>query len=888
VRNSVHRNPLALFGLGVVCALSVAASVARAESQPTQINDTMTFGGPVCTIDIVGGDVTVCAGSDATYTADVTCAAGYERSDFDPTWLLDGSPVGSGESIQLSLALGTYTLTAHCGSCTDEITVMAIDCTNQPFLDARFSDDATEGTTGIFMHPNITAVSPVTFPQVKFNMRPFTLDADPGMTEGAFVLETSGAPVLQFFTPAGTAVALPHTYDVSELPVELYCNATAFGQATVTARFDAVGGPTDDVVVRVGPFPGISGEPLAEYPSFNFVDSFNSNGVMHGALDGARHAERDGLSYRAYVVAHKTPAQWAANNALVDVSGGFENAVFSTASIAANTTLLWGVGLNPGTLVSQSYDIVYDFGLDGTLDPGDIIDKLSLVGEAGAYVVKDLTAAGPYTVLNATYTGGSFLGQKVYYPSNIASLGQVPLIIMSHGNGHDYRWYDYLGTHYASHGYVFMAHENNTQPGVMAASTTTLTNTDYFLGNLGTIAGGVLNGHIDDHKIIWSGHSRGGEGVVIAYDRIFDGTYVPVEYVISDLIVVSSVAPTVFLGATTSDPHGVNYHLIGAAGDGDVSGAPNCNVCQYFRLADRATGTVQVMYVHGTDHNDYNCCGFNDYDGPAGAEIGRPEAQKIARSYYLALVEWYAKGNPATKEYLTRMYDDIHPSGILGTAEVALSYTERNTPANFIIDDYQSQPGTGTSSSGGSVTFDVTNLTEDNLNDNNTSFTWIASDPMNGMTFYSDGGDFAKGVVYDYTVGDTRFVEFEVPVGQRDVRGKDFVSFRACQGTRHPETVALNTSHSFSVTLRDGDGVSSTMHFGAWGKLTPLFQRTGAGTGAGWVNEMNTVRARLSSFETNGSSIDLSNIVAVRLEYGAAFGSNRGRIGLDDVQFTSK
>ncbi len=872
-------------------ALIVGAMVAtsHAENQATEIYDSLILRGAICTIDIDGSDITVCAGQTRTYSAVVTCADGYERSDFDPTWLLDGSPVGTGESIDLSIPTpGTYVLEANCGSCTDQIVVEVSDCLTQPRLDAAFSDDDTEESVGIFMQPNISIVSQLNFQQLKFHMRPFTLDKDASLGSGTMSVESAGDASLQFFTPSGVAIAQPATYDVSELPVTFYVNAVNHGTSTITASYTASAGrgtpTTDAVLVRVGPFPGIGGEIIGEYPNFHYVDSFNSNDQIRGALDGPRHAERDGLQYRAYVVEHKTAAGWAGDNTLADVTGGFETATFSDASTQANIVTLWAAGLDSGPLIHKSYDIVYDFGMDGTLDAGDIIDGLSFGEEAGAYVVKDLTAAGPYTPVESTYSGGTWLGQNLFYPSEIGTgdLTNVPIIIMSHGNGHQYTWYDYLGTHYASHGFVFMSHQNNTGPGIETASTTTLTNTNYLLGNLGTIAGGALDGNVNLDRVIWSGHSRGGEGVVRAYDRLFDGETYP-NFDISQIVLVSSIAPTVFLTAGVSDPHDVTYHVIGAAGDGDVSGAANCAVCQYFRLHDRAEATAMTMYVHGTDHNDYNCCGFNDYTGPPADQIGRDEAQKIARSYYLALAETYGNDSPAVKEYLTRMYDDLKPIGVLPTAIVALTYTERATAANFVIDDYETQPADGTSSSGGTVTYDVSNLFEGILGDADSTYGWLESDPMNGMTYHSGGGDIAFGAIWDYTVGQTRYVEYEVVPGARDVRDMAFVSFRACQQTHHPETVALDDYHSFSVTLRDGSGTSSSIHFGGWGHLTPLFQRSG-----GWLNEMNTVRARVSEFETNGSGIDLSDVVAVRLEFGAAFGSDRGRIGIDDVQFTAE
>src|SRR5690606_12710598 len=138
-------------------------------------------------------------------------------------------------------------------------------------------------------------------------------------------------------------------------------------------------------------------------------------------------------------------------------------------------------------------------------------------------------------VAEVTYTGGSFLGQIVYYPSNIASLGQLPIVIVSHGNGHDYRWYDHIGYHLASHGYVVMSHQNNTVPGSHTAGDSTLANTEYFLGNLATINGGLFDGHIDVQNMVWLGHSRGADGVARAYDKLFRNVMTPVNYAITDI-----------------------------------------------------------------------------------------------------------------------------------------------------------------------------------------------------------------------------------------------------------------------------------------------------------------------------------------------------------------
>jgi hypothetical protein len=68
--------------------------------------------------------------------------------------------------------------------------------------------------------------------------------------------------------------------------------------------------------------------------------------------------------------------------------------------------------------------------------------------------------------------------------------------------------------------------------------------------------------------------------------------------------------------------------------------------------------------------------------------------------------------------------------------------------------------------------------------------------------------------------------------------------------------------------------------------LEEPYQRTGSGSGAGWQNEFETIRIRLTDFLHNGSGLDLSNVVAVRLDVGPSFGSAEGRLGLDDVMLS--
>ena len=561
---------------------------------------------------------------------------------------------------------------------------------------------------------------------------------------------------------------------------------------------------------------------------------------------------------------------------------------FVGGSLQANTfTLDAGTLIGAaGTGVGVGYDVVIDTDQNGLLGPGDMIDGAD---GAGFYVVHDLTQAGPLAVSSVNYSGGSFLGQRTFYPTAIVGMGQLPVVIISHGNGMQYTWYDYLQSHLASYGYVVMSHQNNTVPGSETASVTTLNNTDYLLGHLATIAGGALNGHVDSHKIVWIGHSRGGEGVVRAYDKLFDGTVNPANFGINDVKLVCAIAPTDFLGTASANPHDVPFHLVYGSADGDVCGCPDNDIADSFNLFERSIGSRASTYIHGADHNDFNCCGVNDFSGPSGSAIGGPEAKNVAKAVFLARIKDALDGNLAARDYLWRQWETLHPIGVNANTIVVNDLRDAlSAPGDLVIDDYQTQSSKTISSSGGSVTYDVLNLTEDPCNDINLNFTWLTSDPQNGMV-RGRTTDTGKCVIFNYNSPDApAFMEFEIVPSLADWSQKTYLSFRAAQGTRHPDTVALLGDLSFTVILRDGSNVTSAINISAYGGgIEEPYPRTGYGTGAGWQNEYEVIRIRLTDFLANGSSLNLGNIAALRFEFGGPNATARGRVAMDDIMVTA-
>lgn len=662
----------------------------------------------------------------------------------------------------------------------------------------------------------------------------------------------------------------------------LLCAAPLSAQITPVAPKTAAGPRLIAGLVQAD----LAGQTLAQFPHFSHTQTFFEGSIVEVGLDPTLHPDVVGRTADLFVCAHRTLEQWSESPTLVDVRGASQVVTISGGTIQANTFLIDAGFLSgdAGATLGVGYDVVLDFDRDGLLSSGDVVDGAS--DRPGMWMLVPTTQSGPYAVTEVLYSGGTWLGQNLFYPSNIASLGQRPLVVVSHGNGHNYQWYDHIGTHLASWGYIVMSHQNNTAPGTETASTTTLTNTDYLLGNLATIAGGVLVGHVDTHQIAWFGHSRGGEGVARAYDRIFDGAYTPVNYTIADLKLVSSIAPTDFQGTANTNPHGVTYSLWTGGADADVNGCADCPICQTFHLLERATDAKYSISLHGVGHGAFH---NNTGSGTVSAGpclLSRSDTHAIMRSYILPLVALTLQGNHAGEEVLWRQWESFRSPGVPTNSCVVVDLMHRPVAARRVaIDDFQSQPATSTSSSGGLVTFDVTNLVEGRFDDANTTFVDNSGDVMNGMTFSGGASDTSSGLVFDWNGAD-RSLAFEVVPALRDLTQWSFLSFRACQATRHPNTTAVLGDLVFSVRVRDGAGLSSTISIGAYGGgIEEPYQRTACGSpGAGWANEFETVRLRVEDFARNGSGVNLADVVAVEFLFGPSYGATRGRLGFDDVE----
>lgn len=672
-------------------------------------------------------------------------------------------------------------------------------------------------------------------------------------------------------------------------PQTLLVAATATGVGSV--RFEpgesCDGEPVALATIGVAPAP-IAVRALDGFPWAERYDVFTARDTVSAWIDAGRYPDRVGVEADLYVVPHRGADGWRTDPSLADAVAG---PVPYTVPAGVEPIDVWS-GL-PSDVTLAGYDLVADFGHDGQLDPGDLLDGLL----APAFVIGgDLSAPGPYTPVQAELSQSFWITMRAYWPAELDALAPMPLVVISHGNGHDYTWYDWLGNHLASHGYVVISHRNDTEPGPVSAAVTTWQNTEAFLGALPIAEGGILQGEVDPHRIAWIGHSRGGEGVVIAYDDLVEGSISPDGFTADDIRLVSSIAPTVFEDPERSvNPHGVTYHLMAGSLDGDVTGGVDTPIVQYLRIFQNSTGLSAVTYVQGADHNDFNCCGPNDANwgqGGPGVEIGRQRAQQLAKSYYLALLEamFRSPSDPGSLgdadpeklwEYMVRAPEKFRPDE---TDVVVTSQLKRST-GKRVIDDFQTNPALELSSSGGAVTATVRGLAEGVFDDENSQLASDPNDPMNGMSQSHNDANPARGLVFEWDQSeDDRILEFELPADGRDLSAEGFVSFRACQGTRHPHTVALGGMASFSVALVDGSGNVSEIDHAVYGGLPSPYRRNGLGNGTGWVNEFQSVRIPIEAFAFEGRPIDLTDVVAIRFLFGASHGSPVGRIGLDDVE----
>lgn len=569
------------------------------------------------------------------------------------------------------------------------------------------------------------------------------------------------------------------------------------------------------------------GFPRMQTPNFSYHQTFNWNYDVFIGVDPFAFDLNDEADI--YITHNHSELEWQIETELYDVrsSGPQTNSLAGFHIGDVNFPLEGTADLEnyTGARPGKGYDVVLDMNQNGILDAPDLVDGLG--DEAGFYLVGNMIEPGPYEVDTTSHSTSFWHTMQVYYPSNISELDPQPLVVVSHGWTHEYWYYDYLGNHLASYGYVVMSHRNEVGNGgalaTETASQTALENIDEFFAHQDEIAGGQLAGKINSNQLIHTGHSTGGECVVRAYKRLYDGDYVSPYITHEDIVLVSSLAPVAFLDASETHPEGVNYHQFLAAADTDAAGTPTDSYQQPFSIYERGYGNKQITYIHGAGHED-----LHDEPGDplaAGPDlIGKEATHTVVKPYFLALCELYARNNVAMKEFFTRNRQDLKPAGISPDITVTGEYADA-TDLVTVIDDFQSAPALNQSSSGGLVSTSLENYHEVLMQDLDASFNWTGDQWSNGMT-RARFDDDPKCATFSWEENDS--LMFEVPADISDWSDHAFLHFRACQLTRHP----FNTDFaqlSFEVEIEDISGNTRRVSSSNYGHILQPYQRGNGG-----------------------------------------------------------
>jgi hypothetical protein len=667
----------------------------------------------------------------------------------------------------------------------------------------------------------------------------------------------------------------------------------------------------------------LSGRTLNEAPYFRYSEAFAEGEDVYAAIDpGALPPVKMGKMVALYVVASKPAGQWDVDKTLnhLPVLGGNSAVIkFKTQAgcVNHNKFLVWPVASLPG-----AYDIVLDFG-NNSSDPttfapdnqytiatppdvGDIIDGYMVPGfrvvkDPGVYTDPAISYVGEfdYTEGSITVTSDSGypftvpLTARVKFPADMSGAtlpNQIsgakpsyPATIIVHGNGHDYRAYDYLLDHWARNGFIAASiHLNGGQTATDRAK--------------------VLFQHIEKLKTKFGakfqnnlgimGHSRGGEGVATA-PRLNQqqGLGYPFNAVIS-------LAPTnQHVDEHIVPPWATPYYVIYGSLDRDVTGegvAPlrNCG----FALYDKAQGKNKAMlFVYGATHDRFlTPPGDPDYDydwlSPADMlkALSGNAHQAIAKAYMTA----YFRRQLLSDDQFEGMFTGewVPPSVAAvdgGKAKVFCQYRcepgVRKTLDEF--EDAHTATSWQTSTIGGTVSHIglLANPIEDELYEADAIYS-----PHNTSGFVVRWDNLGDRL--EFTVGPN-------PADSIDLSGFDFLSFRVSQkydpsGVINP----LNADQDFFVLLRDLSGKERQVKAGKFNRIPYPFVRDpilrydyASGTYKNVPvikSALSTVRIPLDAFtiECAGAPcVELSQVVKLAFVYQPIA---TGEIEIDDIEFS--
>ncbi len=402
--------------------------------------------------------------------------------------------------------------------------------------------------------------------------RPVEIDSS---GSGQWIAINADPSSLLLLDESGKPLSLPLIHDVADGPLSLSVLAASFGESALTATLLS-GSPfrvlaIDRVVFRGEPREGFIGKPEVGVPPFRRVGAFLVGERIGATLDTRRFADRQNQPAKLWLVPHRSAASYLSDPILHDPLVEPREITFAPGSILENRFELGAARLACSDRLACSFDLVFDFGRDGRLDPGDLFQG-ALETTAAFTVLGDASAPGPFPKIRSQYTNSQGRAQIVTFPDTGPPAAPFPLVVFCHANGYQFSWYSDFCDHLASWGYVVLTIDVDTGGylGSRDAAIAMISDADELIRNQAVVAGGRLAGRIDASRIAFAGHSRGGEGAAITFGRLVDGLSRPTTFGADAVKAVVSLAPSVNQGTLEANPRQTDYLLIYGSADVDV------------------------------------------------------------------------------------------------------------------------------------------------------------------------------------------------------------------------------------------------------------------------------------------------------------------------------
>lgn len=661
----------------------------------------------------------------------------------------------------------------------------------------------------------------------------------------------------------------------------------------------------------------VSGHSISGSPYFRYSDTFTIGedvwaGLDPGIVDPGNVSKMCAL----YVIQSKDEAGWLANNSLnhLPVLGGNANATkhkLQAGCMNANKVPIWPNALQPG-----EYDIVADFGnntpdanlfvqdnqyntpldiIDGYFvagfrvveDPGTMQNFMNvgnwnyteadfpMFGVNGTITVQD--ESGPYHISNPPIIVNRDVRMKahVYFPADMPGVvdpalisgvqPDYPLVVIIHGNGHDYAAYDLLLQHFARNGFIAASIDvRYVNGGVESHGMAGQGRAEALFSHL-TVIKAKFGAKVQNNIGIM-GHSRGGEAVIKAA-RINQQQGFPHQ-----INAVASLAPTDRYGTETLGGAWTKpYFVLYGSRDGDVRGGPpttaGYTVAQCgFSLYDRANGNKKSMcFLYKATHNGFITSNSDSSD----PDVIDPAIQKAYTWAYMnAFFRRYLKNEP---QWDGMFQGEWKPASISSTG--AKSYMQYRDTTLKTVDDFEGLINWQASTIGGTVTHNATLPVDPTENK-------MSAAVVAGLDPKSPHDTQGMKIRWD-NMGDK--LEFTIPPAHKDISTYSVLSFRVTQKVESIENPA-NQSQNLRVALKDGTNNERAVRVSPFYDIPYPDMRPDV---AYRKSAMNTVRIPLKSYTivcAGQVQVNLQDVTTLSFLFSEV---GTGEIEIDELEFSN-